>query len=291
MTYEDSCLICLQGLKYHNGKNMLVSPCCCGKFFHADCIYEMATKSLNELLKCPQCRKIIIVPNIVVPSSKLIKFKLWHTFMSKTVSVPSSIPSSLSLDEIIHNEQCRKCDQQLNIRGGDKPILTPGCCGMFYHVACFNDLIQTIDKATCPRCNHAYKVPKVITVNSESFPATRSSGLLSISPSPHASNQSRAVTRTASVVNLPSRVPGISANWDQLNGFIEMLLKLLVIICILGAVAVVIIIASFIIVFLYLWYRYAYLVAAVLTVGLVSVIMLKTSSKEIRSFVISRLLK
>ena len=270
----EECMICLQGLKYHNGKDMLISPCCCGKFFHVDCIYEMSSKLSNDLLKCPQCRKTMDVPNIIIPSSKLIRFKLWHSLKSKSANYKGSSSSSLSVDDVIRNEQCRKCNQQLNIRGGDKPILSPGCCGTFYHVACFNDVMQTTNKAECQRCKSAFNVSKIKSAKFQSLPRV--------------TGESQGETRSPSVAN--PRIGGIFANWEQSKSLVELLYMLLLIGIILGAIVLVTIAGSFITIFLCLWYGSAYRVAAFVVVGFLSIIIILASRKEIRSYVASRLL-
>lgn len=51
---HDDCLICLQALDPRGG-NIIMSPGCCGKFYHQHCVNQIIKNASNA--KCPNCRK------------------------------------------------------------------------------------------------------------------------------------------------------------------------------------------------------------------------------------------
>ena len=52
-------------------------------------------------------------------------------------------------------DECSICLQPLDGRGG-VPIMSPGCCGKFFHQPCVNQLIATGANLACPNCRTAF---------------------------------------------------------------------------------------------------------------------------------------
>ena len=61
--------------------------------------------------------------------------------------------------------ECLICLEELVLKGGQQLVTTPGCCGVFYHQDCLNNLISTGNNS-CPNCRSL--IPSVPLVNNNS---------------------------------------------------------------------------------------------------------------------------
>ena len=147
----EACTICLEILQFYNSNEVLITPACCGKFFHYKCIKH----HIGSSSECPHCRATIHIPNILTLKSNS---KSWFNLFHKKQQVPVLINRKLSLNEIICHEVCVVCHTQVKHRAGDQCIISLGCCGKFYHETCLNTTIEITKKSKCVNCHERFKV-------------------------------------------------------------------------------------------------------------------------------------
>ena len=152
--YDEECMICLEALTFYNSHEILISPACCGKFFHNKCV-EAMKKSSDSIIRCPHCRKKRKLP-ILSPLPLKYSFK-WST-SNIWKSQKKYVGNKVSLNEIICHEVCVVCHTQVKHRSGDQCIISLGCCGKFYHETCLNTTIEITKKSKCVNCHERFKV-------------------------------------------------------------------------------------------------------------------------------------
>lgn len=60
----------------------------------------------------------------------------------------------------VDTNDCLICLSPALMRGGGVPVMSPGCCGKFFHQACIDQAIATGNSA-CPNCRFPFPFPKV----------------------------------------------------------------------------------------------------------------------------------
>jgi uncharacterized protein YegL len=97
---------------------------------------------------------------------------------SKSLESASTAPASTNADGCMHQvlyapppDECSICLQSVFARGG-KSILSPGCCGKFFHQDCINKLVQ-LGGINCPNCRA--RLPESVIAQNE--PVARAGAL------------------------------------------------------------------------------------------------------------------